>query len=532
MIARRITPLIRHELRDYQSAAVDRVAESLANRPILVAPTGAGKTVMAVALVERLAVPTLWLAHRKELITQAAEQLAGYGLTTGVIMPGFPRFPLAQVQVASVATMIRRLDDRPHACLIVIDECHHATADSYRQILNSYCSAAVVGLTATPFRLDGQGLGDLFGQIVVSAWTDELCDAGVLHRPRVYSTLSPPDLRGVKVERGDYNTRQLEGRVNTADQNADVVRMWKRHAGGRRTVCFAVDIEHSQAIVAAFKASGIAAEHLDGNCTPRERDAILARLRSGKTMIVSNCMVLTEGWDLPALQCAIIARPTASLNLHFQMIGRIMRACPGKDGAIVLDHAGNHHVHGLVTRRLEYSLDGTAKVGSSEPLGLRRCRACGLFFELTIFACPECGWTPQRAEAAERKRLEIHGDGELAEFSDTDINYRRSMWNLFEAEREASGYKPGWSFFRFKERFGVDPVIVNGELIDPATATVEQKRAVYEQFLATALDKGFATGWASHRYRDIFGCWPKGFVTDSKQQQLRARWSARQEAAV
>ena len=285
----------RHILRDYQVAAVERVAAALDRRPILVAPTGSGKTVMAVALVERLGLPTLWLAHRKELIVQAADRLHAHGLTTGIIMPGFARYTKAPVQVASIATLHRRMNSLPVAGLIVVDEAHHAAADSYRTILDNYPNAAVVGLTATPFRLDGAGLGDLFGEIVVSAWTDELCDSGVLHRPRVYSTLSPPDLRGVKVQRGDYNTKQLEERVNTTDQNADVVRMWMKHAAEQRTVAFAVDIEHSRAIVAAFTAAGVPAEHLDGASTPRDRDAILRRLRTGRTHIVSNCMVLTEG---------------------------------------------------------------------------------------------------------------------------------------------------------------------------------------------------------------------------------------------
>jgi len=462
-----IATTTRLQLRDYQRRAVDDVIARLDRRPILVSPTGSGKTTVATEIVERLGVPTLWMAHRKELIDQAAERLAAHGLTAGIVMSGYEPDPDAQVQVASIQTLVRR--DKPPARLIVVDECHHAAADSYQNVLDAYPDAHVVGLTATPFRLDGRGLGELFGDLVVAAWPDDLCESGVLHKPRVWASKAP-DLRGVRVVAGDYSVGALAERSNTAELNADIVETWKKRAGGKRTVAFAVDIEHSQAITKAFHAAGVPAEHLDG-ATPRpERDAVLNRLRRGDTQVVSNCMVLTEGWDLPALECAVVARPTASLNLHLQMIGRVMRACEGKDGAIVLDHAGNHHVHGLVTRRLDYTLSDE-KVGFSEPLGLRRCGECGLLFETSEPCCPECGWTPIAAGAGQRRRPGIHGAGELAEFDDTSFEYRRQVWIQIESQRMASSYKPGWSYYRF-----------------------------------------------TYRFRDAFGHWPRGFVEEVRQE--------------
>ncbi|MBN2582929.1 MAG: DEAD/DEAH box helicase [Planctomycetes bacterium] len=517
----------RHQLRDYQETAVAGVVRALGNRPILVAPTGSGKTVMATALVERIGGHVLWMAHRKELIEQAAARLQSHGLVVGVIKAGVRPTPLAPVQVASVASLLRR--DFPPAELIVIDEAHHAAADSYRTILEGYASVPLVGLTATPFRLDGRGLGDLFGEIVVAAWPDELCSRGILHKPKVWAS-PPPDLRGVRVVAGDYNKSQLAQRVNTREQNADLVKMWLKHAAGRRTVAFAVDVEHSQAIVAAFRGVGLPAEHLDGKTHECERAAILERLASGRTLIVSNCMVLTEGWDLPVLECAIVARPTDSLNLHLQMVGRIMRACDGKDGAIVLDHAGNHHKHGLVTRRLNYTLT-SQKIGSDEPLGLRRCEACGLFFALSDPCCPDCGWAPA-ARGAERERPEVHGDGELREFGDDDFviqyygpeaefeyPFRRRVWDGIERLR--GSYDPHWSRRRYVECFGAWPVVVGDELVDTASATQDQKRAVYEQLLGVARGKGYKDGWAAYRFKDTFGVWPRGFVTEIRETDFR-----------
>jgi len=499
-----IATTTRQQLRDYQDRAVETVIDKLGSRPILVSPTGSGKTTMATEIVERIGLPTLWLAHRKELIDQAAERLAAHGLDAGIVMAGYKSDPDAQVQVASMQTLVRR--DKPPAGLVVVDECHHAAADSYQNILAEYGDAALIGLTATPFRLDGRGLGDLFGELVVAAWPDELCTSGYLHKPRVWASKAP-DLRGVRVVAGDYSVGALAERTNTAELNADIVETWRKRAAGKRTIVFAVDIEHSEAITEAFEEAGVAAEHLDGRTPRAERDAILDRLASGETLVVSNCMVLTEGWDLPALECAVIARPTASLNLHLQMIGRVMRACDGKDGAIVLDHAGNHHVHGLVTRRLDYTLTDE-KVGFSEPLGLRRCGNCGLLFETNEPRCPECGWVPEASGAGQRRRPAIHGEGELAEFDDSSFDYRRQVWVQIEAQRQASGYKPGWSYYRFFDRFGVAPIVAGGELVNPPEASSEQKAEVYREFLRIAAIKGYKPGWAAYRYKDAFGQWP------------------------
>lgn len=511
------------ELRDYQSRAVVQTIASIDARPILVAPTGSGKTVMGTEVVRRLNVPTIWLAHRKELITQAMRQLESFGIRCGIIMAGFPESKSALVQVASVQTLVRR--EIPAAELLVIDECHHATAESYTSIIERNENTNILGLTATPFRLDGRGLGNLFNKIIVAATPKELCDRGILHAPKVWASKSP-DLRGVRVVAGDYQLSALSERQNRPELTADIIDTWKKRCFGKRTVCFAVDVLHSKAIVQAFNDAGVNAEHLDGSTNRDERDLILLRLASGETTIVSNCMVLTEGWDLPALECAIVARPTASLNLHLQMIGRIMRAAVGKDAAIVLDHAGNHHVHGLVTRKIKYSLDDT-KVGHDDPLNLKRCQNCGLMYDSHETQCPDCGWQPTPKQ---RDEIGVHHYGQLSEFDDSEFEYRQEFWNLLEAQRMEFGYQPGWSWFRFKDRFGDEPIIINVdgymELIDPACATLEEKRAYYEHLIGVARSKGFKEGWASFRYKEAFGVWPKGFVSEVKndRQRIIDRW--------
>lgn len=494
-------------LRDYQAAAVAQVLGRLPRRTILVSPTGSGKTITAVELVRRLAMPTLWIAHRRELVLQAAERLRHYDLKVGVIMADEPIDASAQIQVAAVQTLIRRT--YPAASLVIIDECHHASANTYCRVLEAYPDANIVGLTATPFRLDGRGLGDIFETIVVAATTADLCKRGILHAPRVFAS-SAPDLRGIRTRRGDYDLRALARETNTCELVGDIVATWKRHAPGRKTVAFAVDIAHSQSIVAAFREAGVAAEHLDGEA--QDRDEILARLKTGQTTIISNCMVLTEGWDLPALECAIIARPTASLGLHLQMIGRVMRACHGKEGAIVLDHAGNHYVHGLVTNEIEYSLNTTAAAGPTEPLNLRRCNVCYALFSSELENCPECG-----AETGAAPKKVVTRPGELVEIAE-QFEAHKTLWISLESQRIAKNYKQGWSIHRFHEVTGAYPVLaeIDGktEIINPASATGREKRGVYARLLAVAKARGYNPGWASHEYRRAFGAWPRGFVEE------------------
>lgn len=505
----------------HQKKGLDETIESLTENPILVMPTGGGKTFTASELVLRLDKPTLWLAHRRELIEQAAGQLYALGLNVLTIQAGPPTpynptpesFFAEQdgppVYVASVDTLRTRRP--PKVKLIVSDECHHDMARGRKSILDAFSDIPHVGLTATPFRLDGRGLGDAgYRRIIVAAYADELVAAGILHAPKVYCGTAP-DLRGVGKVGSDFNLGRLAERLNTSVMNLSIVENWQKKAAGRRTVCFATNIEHSQHIVQSFLDAGIPAEHLDGGTPETDRDGILKRLKSGKTLIVSNCMVWTEGFDLPALECAIIARSTMSLNLHWQTIGRIMRSCEGKDGAIVLDHAGNHDRHGLVTRRIEYSLEGKI-VAEDDPLGLRRCGGCYFLYPPSMPECPECGWRPFVEEREEREGGGKPGQyGDLVEFIE-DFDYRAQWWRNIEAQREMMCFKPGWSSFRYKERFGVWPDVMDGELINSREATLDQKRRIYQNFEVTADERGFKPGWAAVRYKDIFGEWPSTIV--------------------
>lgn len=331
-------------LRPYQTEViteVDAAIEAGQRRVLLVAPTGSGKTVISSDIIKTTATRgrrVVFLAHRRELIRQASNKLHDAGIDHGIIQAGFPARPGERVQVASVQTLHARAIrstrmELPPADLVVVDEAHHCTAQTYRAITDEYPDAIILGLTATPCRADGRGLGNTFSTLIECPSVAELIAAGYLVPTQVYAP-TRPDLKGVRVERGDYVESQLAERMDKQELTGDIVMHWHKLASNRRTVVFATSVAHSVNLRNEFRATGVMAEHLDGS-TPREdRDAILARLASGEIDVVTNCQVLTEGWDCPAVSCLVLARPTKSIGLYLQMVGRVMRPAPGKSNAL------------------------------------------------------------------------------------------------------------------------------------------------------------------------------------------------------
>ncbi len=403
-------------LRDYQLEALTRLAARRAagvERILLVAPTGAGKTTIAAQLVAdavRAGKRVLFIAHRREIITQAYERFADFGFEErqlGVIMGTDPRTNVGGiVQVASIDSLRRRR--KPLADLVIWDECHRAMAATYRETQKHYDRATHLGLTATPYRADGQGLREAFDELLIVSTPRQLIDAGYLVEPLVY-TLPPerlPDLSRVRVRGGDYEAGALGRAVNRAAIVGQLVTQWQRHASELRTVVFAVNIPHSEHITLRFQQAGIAAEHLDGRTPKPERDAILARLDTGETQVVSNVGVLQEGWDQPSVKCAILARPTQSTGLYIQMAGRILRPWQNSR-AVILDHAGSVYAHGLPHSDRHFTLEDGELRERSEAVP-RRCPACSVVIAPVAQTCPSCGIELPRPRAAKRDRSRAH----------------------------------------------------------------------------------------------------------------------------
>lgn len=516
-------------LRPYQARAVAEVIHNLHNDPILVLPTGGGKTACAGAIVQALNKPTLFLAHRRELILQASASFRAVGIHAGVLMADYPADPRAPVQVASKDTLLRR-PFIPRADLVIIDECHRAPGASYKAVLDRYKGVPRLGLTATPFRLDGKPLGDIFGTIVVGEHADNLVRAGVLVDPVVYVPESP-DLRGIRIRGGDYAEDELARRVNQPRLVGNIVGQWLRRAAGRKTVVFAVNVEHSKAIVARFVEAGVPAVHLDADTPKGERERALAEWRAGRICVISNVNLFSEGFDLPALEVAILARPTASLCMHLQQIGRIARCCAGKVGAIVIDHAGNHLRLGRMTQRIRYSLaDKAERVLNPKAPVEKTCDACGYLMRGRPAECPSCGAPVLREptapiEEAEGEMVMLGGQKARAPFAE-----RREFWLALEAERAKSGLGRNFSVEAYRYRFGEPPVVVGGQLVDEANPNEEAMRAVFDKFAREVLEKRkkdgarFSPWYAAKRFEAIFRRkppreWTQDLIEESKRRE-------------
>jgi DNA repair protein RadD len=471
-------------LRPYQTQHIADIAAAYAagrRRLIGVAPTGAGKTITLVQLVadavargERVVV----LVHRRELIGQTIRKLADAGLDAGIVAAGFEGSPEMPVQVAMITTLharairTRRME-LPPADLLVCDEAHHTTARTWRRIIEAFPAARVLGVTATPCRKSGSGLGTLFEEIVETPQIAKLIEAGWLVPPKVYAAAGP-DLAGVRCQGGDYVESELAVRVDTGQLVGDIVSHWHKHAAGLKTILFAVNVAHSRHLTEEFNRSGAVAEHLDGTTPADERDAILRRLADGSTDIVCNCGVLTEGFDLPAIGCIVLARPTRSFGLFRQMAGRGLRPAPGKTCCIILDHAGCLLRHGWLEDPIVWTLDPRERVVNQRHEArmaaysrkLTGCPECGASrFEGK--GCPACGWRPQaKAEPVEvvDADLVLRERGRPPAPSEYTAEQRREFhaelralageFNQARLSRGKPAFKPGWTSVKYRDRFG------------------------------------------------------------------------------
>jgi superfamily II DNA or RNA helicase len=377
---------------------------------------------------------------------------------------------MRRVQIASIQTLsarcFRQGADLPPADIVFIDEAHHAAAKTYKQIIESYPNAKLIGMTATPCRRDGRGLGSAFSALIEGPQVEHLIAQGYLVPTKVFAP-SKPNLKGVTVRHGDYVERELAERMDRAELVGDIVSHWHRLADRRPTVCFASSVAHSIHLKEEFCKSGVKAEHIDGSTPKDERDGILAQLSRGDLELVTNCMVLTEGWDQPSVEVCILARPTKSMGLYRQMAGRVIRPAPKKDHALILDHAGAVFAHGFIEDRVIWSLDANTKADtpaqtarkltpSSRLLECSQCKAIRTAGE----PCGHCGFMPKRPGeyvVVRNGQLEqLDRDGRLRP-NEYSTEQRLEFYRGLLALALDRGNKPGAAAYRFKDRFGEWP---------------------------------------------------------------------------
>ena len=484
------------ELRPYQEKFIDNIRNQFRagkNHVVGVAPCGAGKTIMTGWMIRetvRRGKSAVFFVHRRELIDQTSQTFTALGIPHGIIAGGIKPNFIYPVQIASVQTLINRINSIRQPDLLVCDECHHILAKSYLSIVNRWNNSFLLGVTATPERTGGVKLGDVFNSMVLAPTAAELIKLGNLTNfdyfdaePYKFGKV----LASVGVRHGDYDNRQLEAVMDTGKLIGNAVNNYIEKADGTSAICYCVNVNHSVKVAAAFNSAGIKAAQVDGKTPRDERDYIVNRFRQGKIKVLCNAELFGEGFDVPNCDTVILSRPTKSLTLHIQQSMRSMRPNPDNPNkrAIIIDCVGNYIKHGLPDTPRNWSLEP----GKPEPDGdgqapFKICPKCGVTNYASSKFCRKCGYEfpmeddivetdsiPELIHSSDNQILHvepsphvINAPATIEEF--LTIAKRRNYkdyWAVVQALNhcrdykevlhiaQVMGYKDGWAYYKWEE---------------------------------------------------------------------------------
>lgn len=449
-------------LRDYQSEIIANLRRAFATgcrAPLLVAPTGSGKTTIFSFIAYQAALKgnaTLILAHRAELIRQTSATLDRFGVEHGLIVPG-AEMTGDRVMVASVQTLARRLGRLTwEPTLIVVDEAHHTTADTgHGRVLTHFAGAKVLGVTATPERLDGKGLGaaagGFFDDIIKGPTVAALVEQGYLSRPVVFAPQTQLDLSSIRTLAGDFDKGALAALMDRPAIHGDAVAHYRKYCDRAPSIAFCVSIAHAEHVAEAFRQAGYQAASIDGTMSDTDRRQRIEDLGAGRLHVLTSCELIGEGVDVPIVGGAILLRPTQSLALCLQQIGRALRPFPGKERAVIIDAVGNVLRHGHPLEDRDWSLDSKPRRQRQRQEQdaedkVKVCPECSAIHDPSP-ECPECGFEyPSKARHVEQV------DGDLVEVRPDDRRLAakreqsacRTLDDL-KALAAARGYRPAWA---------------------------------------------------------------------------------------
>lgn len=508
------SPTTTYSLRDYQGALIQEIyAQWKVYRRVLAQmPTGAGKTIVFAAIAREFiqrSETVLVIAHREELISQAAAKLQDVsGHAPAIIKAGYKPDLTNPVQVASIQSLVRR--QLPPAALVIVDEAHHSAAPSYSKIIQHYSEQGsyVLGVTATPARIDGRGLRHLhdgidgYEALAIGPSTKELIEAGHLSPFKIYASPNALDATHLRTLGGDYNESELEDFVRQNLIIGDVVSQWQLKAAGRRTVLFAVSVKHAQEIAVGFRQAGIPAESVSGDTPMDIRRQILARFAAGQTLVLCQHSIVVEGVDIPCIEAVQFCRPTKSLVVWFQAIGRALRPAPGKEHAVILDHTINHKCLPWPTKDISWSLD-PLKIEANDHT--HTCPFCHHVYCLTpresqtrLTVCPSCQREHELPPPKNAKVIinvpiendietvlkdvdfvEIRDDEDAPEVETVSPSTTEEILEKLIVQMQARQYKPGWLLHRIEDA----KLLLN-----------------LEQWKKVEKACGYKRGWSKHRY--------------------------------
>ena len=436
------------ELRQYQKDLLNRTRQAYLQgykSPCIVSPCGSGKTVMMSEIAKKATEKrnrALFLVHRKELKDQTLDTLKWWGAD------------MDYIEVGMVQTIVRRLEKTSPPDLIITDENHHSLAKSYRKIYDYFPNAKLVGFTATPIRLNGGGLGEVNDILIEGPTVKELIEWGNL-APFKYYAPEIVDTSKLKIRRGEYVQSDIDEMFRNKAIWGDVIKHYKKLSSDKQAICYCSSVKQSKEMAEEFNKAGIKARHIDGETPKAEREATIEYFRQGEIMILCNVDLISEGFNVPDCNTAILLRPTQSLGLFIQQSMRPMRPKPGKV-AIIIDHVGNVGRFGTPDMEREWTLE--PKKGSNttveEENPVKQCPECFYTMERKISICPECGYEfGQDIEEVEQIESELV---EVGSFGGFTTNYKepeecKNMQELYEVAK-ARGYKNGWVWYQAKAR--------------------------------------------------------------------------------
>ena len=534
------------QLRPYQQQFIDDVRKQFktSKRVVGVAPCGAGKTIMTGWMIKTAldkGKRSIFFVHRQELIKQTSETFTKLDIPHGIICSGVPMQLDLPVQIASVQTLALRLDKIPAPDFLICDECHHILAATYKKIIDKWNNAFLLGVTATPQRMGGKTLNDVFQRMVLAPSVNQLIKLGNLTKFDYFAAPLNINLDNVRISNGDYNSSDLNKIMVSKKITGDIIKHYHQFADGKSAICYCVNVNHSKSVANSFIEAGISAAHVDGETPDTIRTRLVEDFRLGKIKILCNAELFGEGFDVPACQAVILARPTKSLTLYIQQAMRAMRPDPNAPNkrAVIIDCVQNRERHGLPNTFHEWSLDPNIATPltcpdcgekivpviftKKEDVPLSFTLKNGRFFLKDSFdeggepvklmvdyialtgepvsvvedcnghfmkICPECGFLFPRQEAPDTvPRHEKSRDGELEKIDvsfdaepkiDSNIIYKPTTIEEFTVTAKKKGYKQGWAAFKALEYV-----------------------SSYDDCKHIADFCGYKPGWAYYQWQDI-----------------------------
>lgn len=455
----------KYQLRDYQKKIISDTRNALKHgyrSPLIVSPTGSGKTIIFIYIAVNSAkrgFRTTVVVHRSYLWQQISEKLKELDIPHGIIAPGHTQTD-DMIQIASVDTLIRRLPKtkKPH-CLI-FDEAHHVIKNNKWGKIAEYYNSYIIGVTATPCRTNGHGLGasvgGFFDYMVMGPQIADL-------QPEFLSPfkLFAPDIGvcmdGVKKVYGDYEKKEMLTRIDNQKIYGNVPMHYKRICNGVPAIAFCASVKHAENVASEFNSNGISAIAVSGKTKENDRQEIFKGLANGKYLVVCSCDLVSEGFDVPICGAAICLRPTQSLSLCLQQWGRTTRVAPGKQFAYIIDHVGNYVKHGYPDDIREWTLEGVLKKkkkGSEKTISLKVCQECfAVYSDGSV--CPQCGFI---SKIKSQKDIDVDNEAELKEIETKlqierkeTVRKARTLEELYSVAKRL-GYKKGWAYYTYQSR--------------------------------------------------------------------------------